>query len=297
MGIDKSLVKKHFDRHAHEYETFADVQLEMAERLAALVSDHPAQRRGHTGTILEIGSGTGRLTAMLAAAFPEARIVCVELSGRMIEEARRKLDAAQPGAAGRVSYIEGDAEAVVARLREAGEGTVFDLVVSNAAFQWLDSPGGTAQACARLLRPGGGRLAFSTFGPNTFRQLHAAFARAEALLGLRPAPHGQTFAGKDEWTAWLAGLPGTFRWEERIRTEVHPDVRTFLHRVKRVGAGNAIAAGPRGVGGRRLIEAMERCYAESFASPDGSGVEADYHIGYGVFDRDDKEERHGTKRS
>lgn len=291
MTIDKSLVRLHFDKHAHEYEQFASVQMEMAARLTASAVE--AKRTSGGGLrpvrrILEIGCGTGRLTAMLAAAFPSARFACIDLSARMIGLAKRNLEQAQPDAAERVSFIEGDAEAILTgesrTIGVSGAGG-FDLIVSNAAFQWFVTPRDTVKACLRLLQPGGGVFAFSTFGPGTFRQLHASFAEAERLLGMAPVPHGQAFAGRDEWRACFAGEAGTFHWSGDVVTEVSPDVRSFLHRVKRIGAGNAVAGGRRGVGGRKLLETMERIYTGQFAAP-GGGVEADYEIGYGLFVRE-----------
>ncbi|MDF2714606.1 MAG: bioC, partial [Paenibacillus sp.] len=245
--------------------------------------------------ILEIGCGTGRLTAMLAAAFPSARFACIDLSARMIALAKQNLEQAQIDAVDRVSYIVGDAEAILldeSRMIALSGATEqngqlwrgFDLIVSNAAFQWFVTPRDTVKACLRLLQPEGGVFAFSTFGPGTFRQLHASFAEAERFLGLAPVPHGQAFAGVDEWRDCFAGEAGTFQWNGDVVTEVSPDVRSFLHRVKRIGAGNAVAGGRRGVGGRKLLETMERIYADKFAAP-GGGIEADYEIGYGTFVR------------
>jgi malonyl-CoA O-methyltransferase len=302
MTIDKSLVRLHFDKHAHEYEQYASVQMEMASRLTACAVE--AMRTGTGGRrsvrrILEIGCGTGRLTSMLAVAFPEARFACIDLSARMIAIAKQNLGRTRLDATGdeRILFVAGDAERILlegdrilagAEEAEGGQqGRRFDLIVSNAAFQWFATPRETVKACLGLLHPAKGALAFSTFGPGTFRQLHASFAEAERLLGLAHAPHGQAFAGGDEWRDCFSGEPGTFQWSGNVVTEVSPDVRSFLHRVKRIGAGNAVAGGRRGMGGRKLLETMERIYAEMFAAPGGGGIEADYEIGYGTFVRTD----------
>lgn len=299
MNIDKSLVRLHFDKHAHEYEQYASVQMEMASRLKELAVE--AMRSGNgkgrpVRRILEIGCGTGRLTAMLAEAFPAAELVCIDISDRMIEVAKRKLEQARldAGNGERISFVAGDAEKlmsegsrlsdIVAEAEEATGRRTFDLIVSNAAFQWFATPHETVKACLGLLHPANGALVFSTFGPGTFRQLRDSFAEAERLLGLDPVPHGQPFAGESEWRNCFTGEAGTFRWSGHVVTEVSPDVRTFLHRVKRIGAGNAMAGGRRGVGGRKLLETMERIYSDTYAAPDG-GIEADYEIGYGKFVR------------
>ncbi|GAA3409790.1 methyltransferase domain-containing protein [Paenibacillus hodogayensis] len=321
MVIDKSRVRRHFDRHAHEYERYAVVQAAMAEEVAtAALGALRGTMRGRNASgrldlaagtgreeyrcearILEIGCGTGRLTAALARALPEARFVCIDLSANMIAAARQNLAHWQldPDGNERVTFLEGDAETLVAEgesfsvvasdagsgLEEPGRRLGFDLIVSNAAFQWFAAPHRTIQACLRLLRPGGA-LVFSTFGPGTFRQLHASFAEAERLLGLDAVPHGQSFAGEAGWRECFAGADGTFRWSGRVVTETSQDVRAFLHGVKRIGAGNAVVGGHPGVGGRKLLETMERIYTGKFAAP-GGGVETDYELGFGIFLRAD----------
>ncbi|MFC3772794.1 methyltransferase [Paenibacillus sp. GCM10012303] len=310
MNINKSLVRRHFDRHASEYERYADVQKEMAEDLIA----HAMERLGARGAerverILEIGCGTGRLTAMLVSAFPNATIAAVDLSPNMVEAARHNLRRTRPDRADRVCWIEGDAEKLLAdgselrcSVEAAGWDSVsgddrrpddpmplppFDLIISNAAFQWFNKPAETVAACIDLLGADGGVLAFSTFGPGTFHQLHASFAEAERQLDAAPSPHGQRFLGQDEWRACAEGEAGEFRWSGAVRTFVYADVRTFLHQVKRVGAGNAVTGSRSGVGGRKLLETMERIYTESFPAG-GGGIEADYEIGYGTFVRGEK---------
>src|SRR5690606_15357794 len=60
------------------------------------------------GRVLELGAGTGRLTAALARAGHE--VVAVELSAAMLERARARLGA--EGLAGRVRLLEGDMRAL-----------------------------------------------------------------------------------------------------------------------------------------------------------------------------------------
>ena len=75
--------------------------------------------------VLELGCGTGNLTAMIARAYPKSELVAVDFSGEALAECRRKL------AHSSVSFLQED----FARLSFAkGE---FDLVISSIAIHHL----------------------------------------------------------------------------------------------------------------------------------------------------------------
>jgi ubiquinone/menaquinone biosynthesis C-methylase UbiE len=96
--------------------------------------------------ILEIGSGTGDGAAVLAAAFPDARITGVDLSEEMVKAAR----VAKPG----IEFVVGDA----ARLPFDADS--FDLVAQlNVPFY--------AREARRVVKPDGHVLVASSFGPAT----------------------------------------------------------------------------------------------------------------------------------
>ena len=98
-----------------------------------------------TDRVLDLGCGSGDLTAVLAALVPDGHVVGVDAQPSMLDEARRR---ARPNQ----SFVE----APVQRLDAAVDGP-FDLVVSRACLHWVpgaDWPGVLA-AVARLVRPGG----------------------------------------------------------------------------------------------------------------------------------------------
>ncbi|MCD1258775.1 methyltransferase domain-containing protein [Paenibacillus athensensis] len=278
MEIDKGLVRKHFDRHAFEYDRYASVQAHMAVRLGQLIvryAEPPGVRR-----ILELGSGTGGLTGELLREYANAELTAVDISAAMLAMLGERLGAA---ASGRVRAVHGDAEAdgVWTQLAWGCEAGPFDLMASSAAFQWFNEPQATLARCLAHLRPGG-VLAFATFGPQTFHELTSAFRSAEQELGLAHRPHGQTFCTEAQWRSFF---PSSLTlWQEEKRIERFASVRDFLQSVQKVGAGNASRVADDSGGrlsGRRLLAAMQERYAADFG--DASGIPATYHICYGVY--------------
>lgn len=94
----------------------------------------------HGDAILEVGCGTGQLTEPLARS--GFRLTAIDIGPSMIAAARRRLAGAQVSF--RVTSFEDLAAADAS----------FDLVISGAAFHWID-PAVAFTKSARLLRPGG----------------------------------------------------------------------------------------------------------------------------------------------
>ncbi len=99
----------------------------------ALEEVAPTPRR-----ILDLGTGTGVVALALAERYPAAVVVGVDISGGMIDEARRKLS---PELADRVSFEVGDAAAL-----PFPDGD-FDLVVLSNMIPFFDE-------LARVTAPG-----------------------------------------------------------------------------------------------------------------------------------------------
>jgi tRNA (cmo5U34)-methyltransferase len=96
--------------------------------------------------ILELGSGTGNLTVLLAERYPTAKIELVDVSSDSLDECRKRI-----GIDDRFRYRTQDFRSL-----DAADGS-FDLVVSSIAIHHLTSdekPKLFAELC-RVLRPGG----------------------------------------------------------------------------------------------------------------------------------------------
>ena len=101
--------------------------------------------------ILDLGTGTGIGARLLAKRFPAAEIVGVDLSARMIEEARRRLP---PELAERVCFEVADASALPFGAAD------FDLVVLLNMIPFFEE-------LARVTAPGGAVVFASSGGPGT----------------------------------------------------------------------------------------------------------------------------------
>jgi len=95
------------------------------------------------GLVLDLGCGSGELTATLAERWPGATVIGVDSSEAMIESAR---SGAQRD--GRPSFVFGD-------IRDWEPPGRADVVVSNAVLQWIPGQFGVLGRWAGLLADGG----------------------------------------------------------------------------------------------------------------------------------------------
>lgn len=98
-------------------------------------------------TVVDLGCGPGHLTATLAERWPAARIIGVDSSPEMIEATR---DVAVPG---RLEFTLGTIE-------DWRPDAPVDLIVSNAALQWVPSHADLLPIWVREALAPGGALAF-----------------------------------------------------------------------------------------------------------------------------------------
>ena len=102
-------------------------------------------------TIVDLGCGPGHLSAVLRRNWPHAEIVGVDSSPAMIEQARRR--GGGDDGCEKVTYERAD-------LAVWDPGRPIDLVVSNAALQWVPNQQQVLLRLRGILAPGG-TLAFS----------------------------------------------------------------------------------------------------------------------------------------
>lgn len=161
----------YFARHAADWSRIRALHVAEARVEAAVMALLGSKR---IDSVLDLGTGTGRMLEMLA---PQAgRAVGLDVSPAMLGVARVNLDAA---GLKHVQLRQGDAYALPADV--AG----FDLVILHQVLHYLDDPARAVREASRALRPGG-RLLVVDFAPHheeALRSDHAhrrlGFAQSE----------------------------------------------------------------------------------------------------------------------
>jgi malonyl-CoA O-methyltransferase len=258
--IDKERVKRAFSRQAGKYQHEALVQKESAERLDFTLSLMESQPK----KILDIGSGTGFLTALAADRWKDADIFCCDMAHGMNLVAKGNL------ASDRVSLSTGDAEAL-----PYGDKS-FDLVISNLAFQWVNSLPKAFREVQRVLVEGG-EFVFATFGRRTLQEMRESYEEAYAEIKGEKPKHLHQFPAVHELGDGLAklGFQDSMVTVDRLKDHF-PDAFQLLKSLKSIGADNASPSAGSGLGSKRVLERMKAIYSEKFSDDDG--IYATYEI-------------------
>lgn len=237
--MDKLTIARNFSRHAHSYDMYADVQKRMACDLLGMSGDVAVDK------ILEIGSGTGNYTLLLREKFMDSQIRAIDISGKMIEAAARKIKS------GRVKFMLDDAES--ANLHEQ-----FDIVTSNVCFQWFVDLETTLIKYKGMLKDGGVIL-FSTFGPATFKELNESLKYVLKNV----TTNSGNFLSKSDLKCMLKNNFKEVEINEKIYTESFLSLKEFLNKIRHSGIrGNAQAA--KIFFTPQLLEKIEEAYLDKF---------------------------------
>lgn len=245
--IDKKQVRHSFSRAAADYETAAVLQREVCTRMLERLD----YVRLQPARVLDAGSGTGWGARQLAQRYPSAQIIELDIAIGMLQAAR--------GRSGWWQKLFGGAKelqlcADVEALPLAANS--IEMVWSNLAVQWCNDLPGAFAEMHRVLKPEG-LLMFSTFGPDTLKELRQAFK------GVDGHNHLNRFADMHDIGDMLihSGFAEPVMDMELI-TLTYDDVRGVLQDLKTIGAHNATAGRGQGLMGKnawaRLLENYER---------------------------------------
>jgi trans-aconitate 2-methyltransferase len=223
------------------------------ELVARIKAENPRQ-------IVDLGCGPGNLTQTLTGTFPGAQVHGVDSSQEMIAEARAKTSG--------VTYE-------VADIRDYQPADGVDVIVTNAALQWIDDH---EPLVTRWVRPGRW-IALQVPGNH-----HEA---AHVIL--------RELCGSPQWTDRLGGLsekvrdvPGAVGWARLLREagcEVDTWETRYIHQLPVVaGERHPVLMWLSGTGMRPIRQALPDSEWEQFCDEYERELRSAYPAHWGVVD-------------
>ncbi len=238
--LDRRQVRRNFGRAASTYEQHdvlqREVQTQLLERLDFYKEPQPTR-------VLDVGAGTGRGSALLKQRYPKAEVIAMDLALPMLRAAKSHSSWRRP-------FARVCAEATALPLADRS----VDVLHSNLCFQWIDDLPALFGECTRVLKPGG-LMVFSSFGPDTLKELRAAWAEADQQA------HVSRFLDMhDVGDAMLAAglrdpVLDVFRY-----TLTYSEPRKLLEELQGLGATNADQTRERGLTGKSHYQRMLAAY-------------------------------------
>jgi len=255
--LDRAVVRASFDRASGTYDEAAVLQSQVADELLTRVDTFNLRPQ----VVLDLGAGTGRGTAALKRKFRRSRVIALDVAPGMLHEARR-----YQGLFHRFERICADATRL-----PFGDNTV-DVVFSSLMLQWCDLDEALGEV--RRVLKADGLFIFSTFGPDTLKELRAAWAQADGYN------HVNHFLDMHDVGDALvrAGLSEPVLDVDRLLV-TYADTTALMRDLKAIGAHNVTAGRSRGLTGKSRMQRMRAAY-EQFRR-DGK-LPATYEIVYGT---------------
>jgi malonyl-CoA O-methyltransferase len=237
-ALDIPRVRRAFDRAAETYDAAAVLHAEVRGNLLARLDLTALKPR----VALDAGAGTGHASRALIRRYPKALVIALDSSQCMLQAAGRRQLWLR-----RFSRVCADAE----RLPLVA-GSV-DLILSNLLLQWC-SPDTLFAEFRRVLAPHG-LFSFTTFGPDTLRELRSAWGEVDSHT------HVHRFIDMHDIGDALvrSGFAAPVLDVERY-TLTYLDVRRVAADLKATGAHNAAMGRARGLTGRRRFAALQTAY-------------------------------------
>lgn len=257
-ALDRRAVRRAFDAAGADYDRAAVLQAEVRRRLLERLDWMKIEPK----VVLDLGCGTGHASRALHQRYPRAQVVAIDLAFGMLATARRQQGFWRKG------FDRICADAYRLPLKTAS----VDLVFSNLMLQWCQPPDLVFAEMRRVLKPQG-LLSFSSFGPDTLKELRAAWAAVDRYS------HVNAFMDMhDVGDALVRSQLAEPVLDVEHFSLTYDEVLQLMRELKAIGARNATHGRPQGLTGRATLRAVTAAY-EQFRS--AGKLPATYEVVYG----------------
>ena len=262
--LDKSRIRASFDAAAEHYDDAAVLQREVGNRILERLE----LIRLAPQTILDVGAGTGVFSQALGKRYRKARVISLDLAPRMLLTAKQRHNWFERRF-GRQGFVCGDAEQL-----PIADNSV-DLIFSSLAIQWCGELEQTFAEFRRVLRPEG-LLMFSTFGPDTLKELRASWQAADDQP---QSVHVNDFVDMhDIGDALIRARLADPVMDVEHFTLTYKDAYQLMRELKTIGAHNVASERRHSLTGKSRLQKMLAAY-EGFRH--NGKLPATYEVVYG----------------
>ncbi len=257
--IDKARVRASFDRAANTYDAAAVLQKMVREEMLSrldLVKIKPQ-------AILDAGCGTGHGSFALQKRFSSAKVISLDIALGMLQQTKlqrplmNKIFSQQ-------HLLCADIESLPLADNSVG------MIWSNLALQWCNDLDAAFGELARVLQPEG-LIMFSTFGPDTLKELRAATNNGHTHVSRFIDMH-------DIGDALIRNGFSAPALDVEHYTLTYDNVKSVMTDLKSIGAHNATAGRARGLQGKGFLQNLTQNY-EQFRSE--GKLPATFEVVYG----------------
>ena len=243
--IDRQAMRVAFEKAATNYDAAAVLQEEIASRLVERM-DYMSMKPAR---ILDAGAGTGFISQLLATRYPKAKIIALDLALNMLKQGKSKRSLKQRWNK-QFKYINAEVESIP--LADAS----VDLVISGLTIQWCQDLPKVFKEFRRILAPNG-LLLFSTFGPETLKELRQSWAEVDDL------PHVNAFTDMhDVGDALMQSGFADPVMDMEMLTVTYNDVKTAMRDLKQIGAHNVMQGRSHQMTGKTKLQKMMQAYEQ-----------------------------------
>jgi len=244
--VDRRQVRRNFARAAASYDGAAVLQREVGSRMLERLD----YVRVEPQRVLDLGCGTGASLTALQERYPKAQLIGADLSDAMLQTGRGQRSRLR----WLLPFLRGNKTPLVAADAAAlpFKSAAMSMLWSNLMLHWLDDPLPAFREMHRVLEVDG-LLMFSTFGPDTLKELRNSFGDGYV--------HTQRFGDMHDFGDMLieCGFADPVM-DMEVLTMTYASLDDLFRDLRQSGAACAMQARRHGLMGRNSWQEMRAAY-------------------------------------